>query len=215
VNICQVKPEIALVILAAGESRRFGSPKQLADWFGEPLLLATLKLVESCAYAPYLALGANRDRICAHPSILGYADQVIPVDDWHAGISASIVASVKVLVGKSVHGVIFLLADQPLISPAYLKRLIAEAQKFPDQLIATAYDLRSGECGVPAYFPEACFDKLLALQPGQGAKQILKSGKTRILSPEINLSIKDHLLDIDEPDDLVRARMIYCKQSKS
>ena len=75
----------------------------------------------------------------------------------------------------------------------------------PNQLIATAYDVQGRERGVPAYFPAGYFQQLNALQKGTGAKKILFSENTVVLQHDNNL------MDIDEPEDLVRARKLYQK----
>ena len=199
------KPKIAVVILAAGEAKRFGSPKQLAEWFGEPLLLALVRKVELCGYIPYLALGAHRDLIVQQAGLEGYKEHIIIVKDWASGLSASIKAAVTLLSERECQGIVFLLADQPMITADYLKRLCSEAERMPNKLIATAYDHQGRERGVPAYFPVGYFQYLNALQKEQGAKKILLSENTVVLQHD------NSLMDIDEPEDLVRARKLYEK----
>lgn len=197
------KPEIAVVILAAGEAKRFGSAKQLADWFGEPLLLALIRKVEQCGYSPYLALGAHRDAILQHPGLRCYKERVIFVKDWASGLSSSINAVVTFLSEYELKGVVFLLADQPMIGAAYIKHLCSEAESVPDQLLCTAYDSHALERGVPAYFPLAYFEQLKTLNEKQGAKKILSAERATALQHETLL------IDIDEPADLVRAKALY------
>lgn len=197
-----VKSKIAVVILAAGEAKRFGSAKQLADWFGEPLLLAQIRKVELCGYSPYLALGAHLDLIVQHSSLKAYKDHVIVVRNWAAGLSASISTSLNYLAEQELKGVVFLLADQPMIAVSYLKRLISEAETRPNELICTAYDTQGQARGVPAYFPAAYFGQLKALSKEQGAKKILLAENPMVLQHDTLL------IDIDEPGDLVRATAI-------
>ena len=121
-----MKKDIAtfpVVILAAGESARFGSAKQLADFNGEPLLLTIIRKVLACRVMPYLALGANFEMISQHENILPFKNRLIDVQNWNHGLSESIKGSVTFFEDKQINGIVFLLGDQPLIDTQYLKEL--------------------------------------------------------------------------------------------
>lgn len=201
--------KIAVVILAAGESKRFGSPKQLADWNGEPLLLSVIRKVERCGMLPFIALGAHKQQIYDNKSLSPYTGQIISVDSWHNGISASITASIEFLLARPVKGVLFILGDQPLIDVKHLQRLLSLAQASPEQTFCTAYSQDKSKFGVPAYFPQATFEKLLCLQADQGAKWLLRSEQPTVIAIESNMSLEDALLDVDRPEDLIRAKSLY------
>lgn len=189
---------ISVVILAAGESRRFGSPKQLADWQGEPLLLNVISKVLLCGIKPYVALGANRPKIMHNQALSPYLDKVIQIDEWSKGLSRSIVESV-VFLEKDTAGIVFLLADQPLITFEFFQRFFAQVEKSPKALLGTSYQNLGGEVGVPAYFPYAYFSELKKLKGDQGAKAVLKKMNANIICYD------GGLIDIDEPEDLTRA----------
>lgn len=199
---------IAVVILAAGESKRYGSPKQLADWNGDPLLLTVIKQVESCGCLPYLALGAHKDLIYQNDLLASYRDQVIEVENWHSGISASIITSAQFLLSNSAIGVLFILGDQPLIGAKHIRKMLNLAEKSPEQTFCTAYKQDRSEYGVPAYFPCASFAKLLSLKADQGAKWLLRSEQPQVIPIESSMPLESSLLDIDEPEDLIRAKTI-------
>lgn len=192
----------AVVILAAGESKRYGSPKQLADLNGELLLVSVIKKVLACAYEPYVALGANIGAISEHPSMLPFKHLTIPILQWSSGLSESIKESIYFLESKSVSGVVFLLGDQPLIDSVYFDRFLNKVEQFPTYLICTEYGERIGDIGVPAYFPSAYFEELKTLEGDQGAKKVLKNNKPIVLKCE------GRLFDIDEPEDLAHAKLM-------
>jgi len=190
---------IAVVILAAGEARRFGSPKQLAVWNGLPLLQVPINLVRELGFKPWVALGAHRVEIleCAD---LNFEDcKIIEVNDWAIGLSVSIKASLKALQkqDEEVKGVIFLLADQPLLSTADLDKLLQAISENSDQIICSGYLLEGlPSVGVPAYFPRQYFDELMSLSGDKGAKKVIVGNQHTIIS------MNKHLCDIDTPEDL-------------
>src|SRR5215218_8151263 len=93
------------LVLAAGEGRRFGGPKQLAELSGRPL-------VEHA-----LAALAGLDRVAV---VLGAAEVVVCAD-WAEGIGASLRAGLAALAGAGE--VVIVLADQPFVSAAAVERV--------------------------------------------------------------------------------------------
>src|SRR5687767_9404935 len=63
-RIFAVYEPIAGIILAAGESRRYGQPKQLLDWKGEPFVRAVAKTALQAGLSPVVVVtGANAERV--------------------------------------------------------------------------------------------------------------------------------------------------------
>jgi molybdenum cofactor cytidylyltransferase len=192
----------SVVILAAGESKRFGSAKQLADFCGEPLLLAIIRKVVDCGVRPHLALGANIKLIRQHKKFLAFKEMVIAIQNWNLGLAESIKESVTFFEGKQTNGIVFLLGDQPLIDSEYLKHFFSRVEKYPSSLLCTAYETEKHSFGVPAYFPREYFEQLHLLNGDQGAKKILQGSDPYILK------YAGSLLDIDEPEDLAHAKLM-------
>ena len=193
--------EFSVVILAAGGSKRFGSPKQLANWQGKPLLLSTIEKIQACGIKPFVSLGANRDLILNNALLNANLDSVIEIDEWSDGLSRSIAESVCFLEGEDISGIVFLLADQPLISSEFYTSFFQLVKKSPNKLLGTAYNHSKEVVGVPAYFPRSFFTSLKELEGDKGAKEILKRNNSEVMFFE------GELIDIDEPGDLVRAQL--------
>ena len=197
------KSTFSAVILAAGESKRFGSPKQLADFNGEPLLVSVINKVLACKVEPYVALGANFELISSHQDMQLFNHLIIPVKKWALGLSESIKESIAFLDDKQSSGIVFLLGDQPLIDTDYLMAFFSRVEQSPSTLICTRYESELGESiGIPAYFPKTYFKELVELEGDHGAKMVLKNNIPLILN------CSGRLLDIDEPEDLAHARLL-------
>ena len=191
---------IAVVILAAGEGKRFGSPKQLALWRGLPLLQHAISLASSLGIKPCIALGAHRALIETSADISLDSCHIVTVDRWVEGISASIKETLNMMLVKSpsIKGVIYLLADQPLLKREDLEKIytIAVSHNY-SEIVCSEYSFQEAvSLGVPAYFPSQHFRALLSLEGDQGAKKVILANKHQIVR------LKGALIDIDTVADL-------------
>ncbi len=182
------------IVLAAGASTRFGSPKQLARVNGQPLLQRVLGLAaEQFGPAVILVLGAHAAEISA--TLPPGSASIVINRDWQEGLASSIRAGVQRLPG-ACDGALLLLADQPLVSTEGLRRLVMAWRRAPRQIVASMYN---GIIGVPAVFPRWCFDDLRALRGDQGARVILRRHADHL----VRLEHPEAALDIDTPEDLL------------
>jgi CTP:molybdopterin cytidylyltransferase MocA len=106
------------LVLAAGEGRRFGGPKQLARVDGRPLVEHALAAVAALDRV-VVVLGAHADEIRAGAE-LGPAEVVV-CDDWAEGMGASLRAGLAA--AGDAGEVVVVLADQPFITPAAVERV--------------------------------------------------------------------------------------------
>jgi CTP:molybdopterin cytidylyltransferase MocA len=127
-------------VLAAGESRRFGSQKQLVRIAGRPLLhTAVTRASEVTGSAVIVVLGCGAAELGA---LLKHSPGSIVINqEWREGLSSSIRAGIARL-PLTCAGAMLLLADQPLVSADDLRRLAGTWRKQP-QYIAAAL------CSVP------------------------------------------------------------------
>jgi len=190
----RASPKLHTVILAAGASTRFGSPKQLIRFQGQTLLQRVLASAsEISASHVTLVLGAHAAEIVATlPS--GQATVLIN-REWQEGIASSLRAAVRALPG-ACDAVLILLGDQPLVSAAGLERLAAAYRRNPRHVIASRYN---GITGVPAIFPRWCFNDLCELRGDQGARALINRYSDHV----IGLAHPEAAVDIDEPEDLL------------
>ncbi|MBV8784102.1 MAG: nucleotidyltransferase family protein [Gammaproteobacteria bacterium] len=187
-------PALFSILLAAGASTRFGSPKQLLRVAGRPLLhtLAT-RAAEVTGGALIVVLGAGADELA--PLLKHSPGSVVINQDWREGLASSIRAGIARL-PSTCAGALLLLADQAAVTADDLQRLAGTWRKQPQYIAAASYD---GTTGVPAIFPRAMFRALAELRGDVGARTLLRRNADRV----VRVSMPSAALDVDTPEDLL------------
>lgn len=183
------QPHVAL-ILAAGEARRMGHPKQLIEIDGVPLVRRAVALAEAVGCAPVVVLGAHRARVEAALSSV----ERVYAPGWAEGMGATLVAGMSRVAPWGPGRVTIMLCDQPLVTADDLRRLHAACDEGADGA-AAAFD---GVLGPPACFTPAVYPALRALPPRAGARRLLRSGALRITPVPMPAAA----FDLDTPADL-------------
>lgn len=183
----------AVIILAAGGSRRMGQAKQLLLFRGRTLLELTIEKALSTGVPVIVVLGARSNRIMTE---IDTGQVSISINEhWQKGISSSLRTGIQSALKRvpDLSGVLVALADQPGITADHLRSLLREGS-INGRIAGTEYD---GTLGVPAYFPVEYFDQLVNLSGDQGARSILKN------SPATTISIpfEAAAMDIDTQQD--------------
>lgn len=116
-----VHERIAGIILAAGESKRYGSLKQLTTWAGKPLIRHIVETALRSSLSPLvLVTGAGAQEIEAAVVDLPIIIKHNP--DWKDGQSSSLRVGLDAL-PPDIGAVVFILADQPYLTPSILQAL--------------------------------------------------------------------------------------------
>lgn len=187
---------IAIVILAAGASKRMGSPKQLLKWGANSLLShAVNTALEVKPSEVIVVLGANHDSI--EKEIKQFPVTILKNENWNEGLGSSIACAAKYVkaLKPKTEGLLITLADQPLIDTPFLKRIIQNFYENQIQIVATSYE--NGKIGVPVLFDACYFEELSKLSDDNGAKYLLKKYKSSVKS----LELQHENLDIDSKEN--------------
>lgn len=185
----------AILLLAAGESRRMGAPKQLLDIDGRKLIEIVLaRLVALPDAEVFVVLGAYADQIA--PLVRNFPAQIILNEKWPDGMGSSIAAGMTVIREESrLDHVLICLVDQPQLETQHYAALLAEAAEYPHTIVAAEY---AGRPGVPAVFPRSQFEKLLNASGDHGARSWLRSPGTRLRT----IAMPEAAIDWDRPEDM-------------
>jgi len=161
------------LILAAGEGRRFGGTKQLAELRGRPLLEYA---VESMLCVPAISpvvvvLGHDADAVRAGTE-LGDA-QAIVCAGWRDGQAASLKCGVEAL--GAVDAAVIALGDQPFITPQVIAGVLDFDDRDHDAVRAT-YD---GEPGHPVLLTRRLLDRVGELEGDIGFRRLLEGQRVK------------------------------------
>jgi len=186
--------QIGIVILAAGESRRLGKPKQLLQFEGKTLLRHAVKVAIETNYKIAVVLGANFEKTKAEIEDLEI--EICFNENWQNGMSSSIKTGLKKILETmpNLCAVIIQLCDQPFVNSSILKRLAETYKRTNTPIVACEY---AETVGVPALFSCVIFDELFALSADEGAKQIIKKYSASVEK----ISVPEAEIDIDTMKD--------------
>jgi molybdenum cofactor cytidylyltransferase len=182
------------MVLAAGGSSRFGSPKQLVRVAGRPLLhTAVTRASEVTGNAVIVVLGSNAAEFA--PLLRHSPGTVVMNHEWREGLGSSIRAGVARL-PPTCNGVMLVLADQAAVTADDLKRLAGSWRKQPLYIAAALY---SGTVGAPAIFPRGALRELAGLRGDEGARTLLRRNADRL----VRVPMPSAAIDVDTPEDLL------------
>lgn len=188
------RQQVAAVVLAAGESRRFGSRKQLAELDGLTILDHVLGLANTAGLAPVVAVvpvWLNRPGGMHEPSVLWIRNR-----DPGLGMSHSLRLGFGALPDTSEAAVI-LLGDQPTVPLASIRALMAARGAKP--IVATR---AAGRMAAPVLVERTHFSIVEEPAGDIGLREILSA------HPELvhTVEVAGHPPDIDTPADLEALR---------
>lgn len=214
----QTFEKTAGVILAAGDSTRFGSPKQLLEWKGKPFIRHIAETALQADLEPVLVVtGIHHAEI--ESSLQDLPVTVIQNLNYKNGQSESIKLGIKRLApsvlsntslkfygssvefeGRRVGACVFLLADQPQIPAAVIKALKERHSETLSPIIAP---LVLGERRAnPVLFDKATFYDLLQLTGDVGGRAIFDKHKVDYLPWHDDML----MFDVDTREDYERLK---------
>ena len=178
---------IALLLLAAGRSRRFGRDKRAMSIAGRPLCQHTALAFAGQSLARRIAVVGESDHGLAD---MGF--ECLRVPPGEAALSASIATGMcSVAEDPDLAGVLIALGDMPLVASTHVRKLI---EAFDGSAVASAI---AGRPQPPALFGRRHFPALQSLEGDAGARDLLRSARQVEAEPAT-------LFDIDTPEDFTR-----------
>jgi len=185
---------IAAVVLAAGESTRFGRPKQLLSYHGRSLLRHAVDCAIRGGCEPvFVVLGPRVEDL--RPELEETTSRVVVNADWQQGLSTSVRAGVHAVQQiPAARALLLLTCDQPRITPTVVRDLRRQYEEARSRIVASEY---AGAVGVPALFDRSLFAELLVLRGACGARTVLQARAEEV----DRVAWPDGALDIDTQKD--------------
>jgi molybdenum cofactor cytidylyltransferase len=188
------------LILAAGTSSRMGTPKQLLDWGGTPLLEQVIRKTLALPFSEVVAVVGHRAKEIRR--LIRIEDdrfRWVVNRDYAAGQSTSLLAGLASGEGRH-HSAMVFLGDQPLIAEETIRRILESgleqlrALRKPEPLVVRP-SFRNIP-GHPVFLGNIGLRNLTRLKGDLGAKEMLRTIRNRTIQ-----SVEDSgvVLDIDTP----------------
>jgi molybdenum cofactor cytidylyltransferase len=190
---------LLIAILAAGASRRLGTPKQLVKVDGTSLIQRQCQVaIESHLGPVFVVCGSHAERcideVCRLPV------SICRNRRWAEGIASSIREAAQSAIQHSAGALLILHVDQYRITADDLHRLHAawSASSTAGRWVVCRAQ-HADYCGPPIIFPAPLFASLKQIRGDEGARTLLSS-----LSPEslVDISIPNAVHDLDTPAQL-------------
>jgi molybdenum cofactor cytidylyltransferase len=189
------------IVLAAGESKRFGKPKQLLEWQGQTFVRAAASTALSAGLSPVIVVtGAGSDEVAG--AVQGLPVTIRRNEDWQSGQSSSIIKGLESCPANT-GSVVFLLADQPQIPPGVLSGLVELHASGLSPIVAPL--VQGNRRGNPVLFDRVTFEALRRLSGDEGGRAVFDRFRVEYLP----WNDERLLLDVDTRADYKRLKEMY------
>ena len=191
---------LAVAILAAGESRRMGTPKALLPYRGKTFVEHLLDVTQHPRVGIIrVVLGAGADNI--REKLRLDASAVVVNPDWPQGQLSSIQAAIRSLPQGGTEGLILCPVDHPLVSAALVARLIEAFDQNPKAAIVVP--TYRGRRGHPVVFRAPLYGELLGASLAVGARQVVWAHAAEVV--EVPTDEEGVVLNLNDAATLQRA----------
>lgn len=183
-----------VIVLAAGSSRRMGTPKQLLPFKGKSLLARAVETaLASGATATVVVLGAGAPRM--REDISPYPVDVSVNERHEEGMAGSLAKGLGRMMERhpGVDGVVIMVCDQPGVTGDHLESLVKEQRSSGTAIVSTGY---GDTHGVPALFHRSLFAELLQLKGDRGARSLIEAHAGQAG----RIAFAEAAVDIDTPE---------------
>jgi len=186
--------KVSGIILAAGSASRMGKTKQLLPFKGRPILEHVISNARlSNLYEIIVVLGQSAKKI-QHDIDLTSTKTIIN-NEYIKGQSTSLIKGLE-KISPLCDAAMFLLADQPLITPVTINTIIKAFENSNLSITIPYYnDIR----GNPVIIAKSLFQNLKSLSGDTGPRILFNNFKDSIL--KVPVQDKAILIDVDTQND--------------
>jgi molybdenum cofactor cytidylyltransferase len=185
--------EIVGVVLGAGCSSRFGTPKQLLP-FGDTTMLGQVVRNANASDLDGVVVVLGR----ASEELRGSVDfgraMVVENTAYGTGCASSLLAGMDAA-GEDCEALVLLLGDQPGVRTEFIDYVLSEWRSSRSWASVTSY---GGELGHPFVFARGAFEDLRGLHGDKAVWKLIEAYPERVRRMEIEAPLPP---DVDTPKD--------------
>jgi molybdenum cofactor cytidylyltransferase len=190
---------IAALILAAGNSKRMGSPKMSLPWGDTTVLGQVLEVFKAAAVGYVLVVtGGAREGVEKIASAAG-AQTVFNPDFAKKEMLSSLQAGLQALPADA-NAALIALGDQPQIQLDTVTAIATAYSQTRAALIVPSYHMRRGH---PWLIARELWGQILSMQPPQTPRDFLNERAAEIQYVELDTA--SVLQDLDTPEDYMQS----------
>ena len=190
---------LAAAILAAGESRRMGTPKALIPYRGRTFVEHLLEVTRHPRVSvTRIVLGAGASEM--REKLSGQEAAIVVNPNWHSGQLSSIHAAIRSLPQGTTEGLILCPVDHPVVSAKLVSELIDTFDASRKLIILPTF---KGQRGHPVIFHATLYEELLSARPEIGARQVVWAHADDVA--EVPTDEEGVTLNLNDPETLKKA----------
>ena len=196
---------IYAILLAAGESKRMGTLKQILP-FGKSTVIETIidSLLESDIEKVRVVLGYRSEEISG---VIGNRKVDIVINNnYKNGMLSSIKCGISSL-PENAEAFLLCLVDQPTIAPSDINKLIKAYRKSGKGIIIPAYN---GKRGHPIIFDRKYIDDIINLkEDGDGLREVVWKNSHDVLEIEVeNEAVIKDMDNRNEYEEIIKVQKV-------
>jgi molybdenum cofactor cytidylyltransferase len=184
---------VAGVVLGAGKSSRFGSPKQLLPFADTTLLGQAVKNANASSLDRVVVVLGRASGEIRRSVDFGRAE-VVENTVYGAGCASSLLAGLDTA-AEDCEALALLLGDQPGVVPGFIDRALSEWRSGQPWASVCSY---RGELGHPFLFSRRAFGELRGLHGDKAVWKLVEGCPEKVRYVEIDADLPP---DVDTPED--------------
>jgi CTP:molybdopterin cytidylyltransferase MocA len=181
------------VVLGAGESSRFGTPKQLLPFGGTTLLGQAVRNANASALDRVVVVLGRASQELRASVDFGRAE-VVENTAYGTGCASSLLAGLDAA-GEDCEAIALLLGDQPGVRPEFIDYIVATWRRERPWAAVTSY---VGGLGHPFVFTREAFGELRGLHGDKAVWKLIEAYPERVSRVRIEAPLPP---DVDTPED--------------
>lgn len=191
---------IAGLVLAAGASRRMGSPKLLLPWEGTTILGSVVEALTLAALDPILVV-VGEERAAIAEALRGSTATLVDNPNPATGEMLQSIQIGLMAMPDAVEAAAIMPGDLPKVKPETVGALIAERKRGSKGIVAPVH---AGRRGHPILLPREVWSEVLALGPEASLRSFLRGRAATITAVEVQDPGVHR--DVDTPEEYVETR---------